>query len=160
MVCSRCGKSLASQFNVRVNGTQKTLCLCATCYDALYGGRGEHDLFYGEKASKTVGACSTCGTTYAQYAKSGLVGCSDCYSALREQLTPIIERLQGSTFHVGKSPTRGEVDYPQMRALVSEREFIKEEMERALREGKFDRAEGLKERLICIKHKLYREEKE
>ena len=51
--------------------------------------------------------CSTCGTTYAEFKQSGLLGCPDCYSVFEPSLGPLLERThEGGTHHVGKTPAR------------------------------------------------------
>jgi protein arginine kinase activator len=51
--------------------------------------------------------CPTCGTTYAEFRQTGLLGCADCYKAFEAQLSPLLERAhEGATHHVGKLPRR------------------------------------------------------
>jgi protein arginine kinase activator len=55
-------------------------------------------------ATKT---CQACGTTYAEFKQSGLLGCPDCYGVFEPSLGPLLERThEGGTHHVGKSPSR------------------------------------------------------
>lgn len=52
-----------------------------------------------------VGACPTCGTTYAQFRHSGLLGCPGCYQTFESQLGPLLQRAhEGGTHHAGKVP--------------------------------------------------------
>jgi protein arginine kinase activator len=52
-----------------------------------------------------VGACPTCGTTYAQFRHSGLLGCPACYKVFEAQLGPLLQRAhEGGTHHAGKVP--------------------------------------------------------
>ncbi len=52
-----------------------------------------------------VGACPTCGTTYAQFRHSGLLGCPACYQVFEAQLGPLLQRAhEGGTHHAGKVP--------------------------------------------------------
>lgn len=52
-----------------------------------------------------VGACPTCGTTYAQFRHSGLLGCPGCYKVFEAQLGPLLQRAhEGGTHHAGKVP--------------------------------------------------------
>lgn len=55
-----------------------------------------------------VGACPSCGTTYAQFRHSGLLGCPGCYQAFETQLGPLLQRAhEGGTHHSGKVPYLG-----------------------------------------------------
>lgn len=59
------------------------------------------------RAPSEGGCCHGCGLTFAQFRKSGLLGCAGCYSAFEAQLGPLIERAhEGGTHHIGKIPSR------------------------------------------------------
>jgi protein arginine kinase activator len=62
-----------------------------------------------------VGACPTCGTTYAQFRHSGLLGCPACYHVFEAQLGPLLQRAhEGGTHHSGKVPQlSAEASMPQ-----------------------------------------------
>jgi len=52
-------------------------------------------------------ACSSCGITYAEFRRSGVLGCPECYDAFEPQLGPLLERAhEGGLHHVGKIPRR------------------------------------------------------
>lgn len=54
-------------------------------------------------AAKVV--CPGCGTNYAQFRQSGILGCETCYETFEGQLTPLIARAhEGGTHHAGKVP--------------------------------------------------------
>jgi protein arginine kinase activator len=49
--------------------------------------------------------CPGCGTNYAQFRQSGILGCEKCYETFESQLTPLIARAhEGGTHHAGKVP--------------------------------------------------------
>ncbi len=61
----------------------------------------------GEEDVAVSGACPHCGMTFEQFRETSLMGCPQCYEALGEDLSPLIERAQqGATHHVGKLPQR------------------------------------------------------
>ena len=72
----------------------------------------------GEK--KLVGKCPTCGMTYDEFGKSGRLGCADCYQAFAKMLSVLIKRVQRSSQHTGKRPSK--IPQPQVR----EKEKVKE----------------------------------
>ena len=52
-------------------------------------------------------ACGACGTTFAKFRQTGLLGCAQCYFAFEDRLAPLIERAhEGASQHVGKTPRR------------------------------------------------------
>ncbi len=50
--------------------------------------------------------CPNCGLTYTDFKKIGRLGCSECYSAFKRYLIPLIKRIHGSNLHFGKSPVK------------------------------------------------------
>lgn len=48
--------------------------------------------------------CPECQMTYADFAKSGRLGCAKCYDSFKEALLPLIKRVQRATGHQGKRP--------------------------------------------------------
>lgn len=55
---------------------------------------------------KEIGKCKTCGIDYNGFRKTGRLGCGDCYKSFRNQLLPLIKRVQGGTSHAGKVSKR------------------------------------------------------
>lgn len=57
---------------------------------------------------KTRGlSCEVCGTTFAHFRESSLLGCPHCYQAFERPLGALLERAhEGGTHHVGKAPRR------------------------------------------------------
>jgi len=52
-------------------------------------------------------SCVGCGLSYAQFKKSGLLGCPACYQTFEDRIGPMIERAhEGGCNHVGKVPKR------------------------------------------------------
>jgi protein arginine kinase activator len=61
--------------------------------------------------------CPACGTTYAQFRETGLLGCPECYRAFEGQLGPLLERAhEGGSAHAGKSPRRASTGSPRAAA--------------------------------------------
>jgi protein arginine kinase activator len=52
-------------------------------------------------------ACVGCGQTFADFKKTGLLGCPGCYQIFEDRVGPMIERAhEGGCSHVGKVPRR------------------------------------------------------
>lgn len=162
MLCSNCGAANADDYIRRIGGKEIRLSLCPSCYKKLYGGE-ENDFFtsfIGNVEGRKGKACPACGTTLADFRRTGLLGCAECYTEFREELTPTVRYVQGKVRHEGKQPT-GDADgkYSRIRELVREQEKLKSELEHALREGNFYAADKLKARLKEINRQLYSGEK-
>ncbi len=131
MLCENCKKRTATVFyNENLNGKTRSYSLCGECaaklrekgdlqditsmigsftdpfsglHDDLFGG------FFGmhkQKALGTAKKCPDCGSTYADIAHAGRVGCPRCYAIFREELAPTIRSVHGTTTHTGALPSR------------------------------------------------------
>ena len=97
----------------------------------------------GQRAS----SCSSCGTTFGRFRKTGLLGCPQCYETFAKQLEPVIARSQnGASTHVGRRPDR-DADRADHQAL---RRSILDEIERAVASEQYERAAKLRDRLQSI----------
>jgi protein arginine kinase activator len=52
----------------------------------------------------TDAGCSKCGLSYAAFKAEGRLGCEHDYEVFRSILEPLLERIQRSVVHVGKTP--------------------------------------------------------
>lgn len=48
--------------------------------------------------------CPRCGLEFAEFARTGLLGCSECYHTFRAPLGPALRRIHGAATHVGARP--------------------------------------------------------
>ena len=46
--------------------------------------------------------CPTCGTSFEEVIRTGMMGCADCYDAFYEKLRPSLARIHGKAVHTGK----------------------------------------------------------
>ncbi len=91
----------------------------------------------------SVKKCPRCGITIEDFRRTGLLGCAECYNVFREEILATVARVQGKTRHKGKLTVASEENY----SLLLEQQLLKENIERAMREGDFERAEQLNRRL-------------
>lgn len=87
--------------------------------------------------------CPRCGMTLEEFRRTGLLGCANCYPYFREELAPVLRRVQGRTVHTGKIPQEPDGGY----TILLERQILKEGIERALREKRYADAEKLQRQL-------------
>ena len=74
------------------------------------------------------GRCPGCGRTYYDFTKTGRLGCSECYTAFESQVRSTLKRMQKSTHHCGKIPSR------QSETLIKKRklEELKKDLAQAV----------------------------
>jgi protein arginine kinase activator len=108
----------------------------------------------GEKAEEEPVAegpqCPRCGTSYAVFQKSLLLGCAECYQVFDEQLEPQLRKLHGSTRHAGSAS-------PAARSGSSARESSVTALERelmvAVSSEDFQKAAQLRDRIRHLRGK-------
>ena len=157
MLCSSCGKASAKTYERKVGGKELTVHLCPACYEKLCGTAMDtvFATLHGDTLGKP-GVCPICGTTAEEFRRTGLLGCSYCYTALREDITPFVRRIQHKLFHLGKSPsTEAEEKYDVVRELVYQQESLQERIRQAKRERNVAEVQRLREQLEKINRKLY-----
>lgn len=154
MLCTSCGKKTAIEYTRISGGKEVKLSLCPDCYKRLYPERGDEEFLSsvlnslgGEKKRK----CPVCDTTLGEFKRTGILGCAHCYTAFREELAPTVYYIQGNVHHVGKTPN---IDTKDNYALMLERDKYKSELERALRQGDYVRANEVKNEIMKINRLL------
>ena len=151
MLCEQCGENEAT---VRVeayapDGTSAARMLCAECasklrpnfkalraldisdfLNALIGKIRENR--QEKEADRFDARCSICGYTFADYRKSGVVGCAACYRAFREPIEEVLVKHNGSALYMGSAPDGGQTNddiyrlkklKDKLRAAVEQEDF-------------------------------------
>ncbi len=113
MLCQKCGKTPATtHIKTVVNGVMDEINLCQNCAEQYnYSPFGKNNLidmlatvFGDTKAPLTAKICSCCKSSFTEIAKTGKVGCAECYSTFKDELLPYIKRVHSTTNHIGKKP--------------------------------------------------------
>ena len=98
MLCGNCKKNQATKTYKQIRqGKSETAYYCLDCYHKLF-------VFVDETQGASLDVCPYCGTTAAEVKKRKLVGCAYCYKTLQSAVLPMVEKMQGSRAHTGKSP--------------------------------------------------------
>ena len=158
MLCQNCGKNEATTHIKRVvNGETAETHLCVSCaehlgYGDMFSGFGFNlDGFFGGLLGETMpllGAereekCPKCGYTFSDIAKSGKLGCADCYRKFYDKLLPSLQRIHGKGTHMGKKPN-GNID------SQNKLNVLKEQLEEAIREQNFESAVKIRDEINSI----------
>lgn len=87
--------------------------------------------------------CSNCGLPFREFARTGFLGCAQCYEQFDEQLRPIYKRIHGDVEHKGKFPLRA-----GGRARVTrEIDLLRRELQECIRREDYERAAQLRDRI-------------
>jgi len=89
-------------------------------------------------------SCSFCALTFAEFKKTGRLGCPHCWSSFEAQLRGLLRRIHGGSQHVGKV-------YLSPDSSVSEREkrldALRRKLQRAVELEEFERAANLRDEI-------------
>jgi protein arginine kinase activator len=124
MKCDHCDSEATIHEMVIRNGRQTERHVCEKCaveqgmevrpnlkvgelLQKLATGLGPAGGAKAPSAPREGAQCGSCGTTFAEFRQSGLMGCAECYRAFEAKLGPLLERAhEGASHHVGKVPRR------------------------------------------------------
>ena len=142
-LCSRCQQRLATRQITNLGG--QVVRLCDQCTSVTGDFAGFQLVPYStlvpvlnEALARSATACPGCGSTLQRLAQSSHLGCGECYRHFRESLVATVRRLQGAACHVGRRPKR---------ALPAPVQDLRDQLERAIAEQRYEDAAGLRDRL-------------
>lgn len=156
MLCQHCKKNPAAvNYVEKVNGNKFEYHLCAFCYADLYGelnSKVNNNVWAGlfSQPSPRKKVCPVCRTTFADFERSGLLGCTSCYDVFKEELIPSVLRIHGKVEHIGKVGKNMD-EHGLHRRLKS----LQEQLENALRVKDFKEADRLNRQINAIKKTLH-----
>ena len=168
MVCNICGSNEATiHLTEIVNDQMVEIHLCETCAqekgtefkthfnvsDLLSGLTDLAKEITGEE--KVLTKCPNCGLTYEEFGRTGRLGCAECYEAFSKLLLPLIKRVQHSTQHVGKRPSR-------LAAPIRANQDLKElhhRLTKCIQEEAFEEAARLRDQIKQLEDKMKKSKK-
>lgn len=156
MKCEKCGKNEATT-HIRsvVNGVVREYNLCGACAtESGYSGTAHNSLagmlasMFGEFLSTGIPAntvkCPICGATFSDIAKSGKVGCAECYKTFEADLMPYLKRVHGSTKHVGVVPNNAPIMVVNKEETV---DSLRMELNRLVSEERYEEAAVIRDKI-------------
>lgn len=169
MLCDRCQERPAEvHFTQIVNNVKKQMNLCSTCASALQAESlgvasqlNLHDFLAGLLNQHFTGSsvksnampqvhCEKCGFSEAQVAKSGLFGCSNCYSRFGERVRPLLKRIHGGSTHTGKVPQRT----GGTALITKEIRLLKNQLQEVIKKEEFEKAADIRDHIKELEQKL------
>lgn len=118
MFCQNCVRNEATMHIKKiVGGEARELHLCYNCaehlgYADMFSGFGFNISnmlanFFPEftnalPENRTGECCPNCGMSFEEIIRSGMMGCSECYTAFYDKLRPSLSRIHGRATHAGK----------------------------------------------------------
>lgn len=165
MKCDRCHEKSASiRITQTVNGQTEELHLCRDCsakmqaeyakhswsklfqdnfFGSWLGGTGGIPSFGAEGAAGPVLRCDTCGTSYDDFRRTGLFGCTDCYRSFKDNLDKVFLRVQGGARHSGRT-ARG---YSLELSVIEQIKDLRDRQQAAILAEDYETAASLRDEL-------------
>jgi len=159
MICQFCKKNVATvHLTEFTNGEKQEVHLCEECarkkglsvktnfslQDLLSSLMAQKKENFPEEVLKL--ACPSCGLTFTQFRESGRFGCPQDYQIFAKGLIPLLERIHGSSKHIGKVPERIDLDTAKERALLD----LRNQLEDSIQHEEYERAAKLRDRIYAI----------
>ena len=94
--------------------------------------------------------CEECGTTYADFRKSGRMGCAGCYTAFRKPLDSLLMKLHGNLQHAGRMPG-GLKNDASIKFTI---EKLKQELVKAIAAEEYEDAAMIRDKIRALNTQL------
>jgi protein arginine kinase activator len=90
--------------------------------------------------------CPICGLSYLEFRQHGRLGCATDYTVFKEGLMPLLEKIHGSTEHLGKIPNSSGDTREVSKELLELRQALK----RAVDKEDYEKAAEVRDRIRQI----------
>ncbi|MDI6732776.1 MAG: UvrB/UvrC motif-containing protein [Planctomycetota bacterium] len=162
MLCEKCQKNQASVHLSHLvnNNIVQEVHLCKNCANDLSPFSIKQTLLLPEllaslmepiigRMVKEMSAvkCHQCGMTYLDFKKLGRFGCAEDYEVFKNGIEQLIGKIHGTAQHQGKIPAH----IPNIVVKETELRKLQQELERLVREEKFEEAAHLRDKIRAYK---------
>jgi len=105
--------------------------------------------FY-DKDESTVLVCENCGTTLDEFAKTGKLGCANCYKVFSTSIMPVLKGIHMNVVHTGKHPgERVRVDVAKETAK-NKKVTLQRELKSAISTENFEEAAKIRDEIAVL----------
>ncbi|MGB5107409.1 MAG: UvrB/UvrC motif-containing protein [Candidatus Zixiibacteriota bacterium] len=166
MLCEDCRKQDATVHMKQViNGQKVVLNLCSNCAKRRGFSNPLKNIPFpladfltsmvsgsiAEPDSEMTGlTCSSCGLTYDKFAKTGRLGCGECFNTFRQPLADLLRKIHGSNLHRGKRQSSN----AEGMDTLKEEARLKDELKTAITNEDFERAAQIRDLIKDIQAKM------
>jgi protein arginine kinase activator len=99
------------------------------------------------KHLETTVVCPDCGMTLLEFREKGRLGCPNDYQVFGPHARDLLERIHGSTQHVGNAPAGIDTEVMERRRRALE---LEKELEHAIRKEAYEQAARLRDELKSL----------
>ena len=94
--------------------------------------------------------CPNCHMSYADFTRTGKIGCSVCYKTFGSRLEPLLRRIHGSSSHIGKIPRRA----GGALGLKKEVAALRRQIAKHIEAEEYEQAAVLRDRIKLLENEL------
>lgn len=155
MKCEKCGMNEATTHIHSVhNGVVREYNLCQNCAKESGYTTSSNPLagmlasMFGEFLNTGIPSnqvkCPVCSATFSDIAKSGKVGCAECYKTFESDLMPYLKRVHSSTKHVGVVPNKAPIMVVKKEETI---ESLRMELNKLINEERYEDAAVIRDKI-------------
>lgn len=169
MKCQRCGNNDANiSYTQIINGEKAKFYLCDKCanelnigmnfkfgFNDIFGAFFEEPNFVKTIEKEKTQMCDVCGTTYEQFASTGMFGCENCYRVFSARLDNVLKRLHGNNRHVEKKTAINQ-KYENVKSKSNrknELEKLKELLQECIKNEEYEKAAVIRDQIKKLEAK-------
>lgn len=171
MLCQKCKKNNATiHYRENINGKVTEYSLCADCAAELerdgvikienpFSNFMRDDIFdfasvlpsFFTSLNHALGSgetkrCPVCGSTFSDIARTGHIGCPQCYETFADELAATVNQLHGTSKPQGRIPKR----FGEKQNREAEINSLKEEQKKAIEAQEFEKAAELRDKIKAL----------
>ena len=171
MLCQKCKKNNATiHYKENINGKVTEYSLCADCaaelerdgvikFENPFSSLMRDNIFdfssmlpsFFTSLNNALGngetkRCPVCGSTFDDIARSGRIGCPQCYETFADELAATVNQLHGGAKPQGRIPKR----FGEKRSREEQITSLKEELKKAIDTQEFERAAELRDQIKSL----------
>ena len=171
MLCQKCKKNNATiHYRENINGKVTEYSLCADCaaelerdgvikFENPFSNFMRDDIFdfasvlpsFFTSLNHALGSgetkrCPVCGSTFSDIARTGHIGCPQCYETFADELAATVNQLHGVSKPQGRIPKR----FGEKQNREAEINSLKEEQKKAIEAQEFEKAAELRDKIKAL----------
>jgi protein arginine kinase activator len=91
--------------------------------------------------------CPKCGYTFSDYAKTGLLGCDECYTTFANKLEPVLHKLHGKSCHI-KQKNNTSKEKPKNKL-----EKLQEQLKECIEKEEYEKAAQIRDEIKALRER-------
>jgi len=166
--CDECKKNIATVFLTKISGSEVSkVQLCEECAkrmeetteavnllaflpQVLSSLQGLEDNLVEDILTGELLTCGSCGTSFNDFQKMGLLGCADCYQEFSEALHRVVIEFQESDEHIGKIPGKASEGARLRKRIID----LERHLQQKIAEEEYEAAAAVRDQIREIEVRL------